>query len=286
VVESPVALRIQRGDELHDGRAERDDHPGLPSRRRHDAQVLVMQFDDPGDHELVGRLHGLLGPGRADVHDRAAHGLEQQTVLTSNTSAIPIGRIAEGLADPSRVIGTHFWHPPYLVPLVEAVQATVTSPAVVTATIDLLAAVGLKPVHVAADVPGFIGNRLQHALKREAIALVADGVATAEAVDTVVRQGFGRRLALVGPLEQADLGGADLTLAIHQVLMPDLDVTAEPHPYLAAMVERGDLGAKTGRGFYTWAPGEADRRRAEIAEGLAGQNHGCDPAPADEGEHP
>jgi 3-hydroxybutyryl-CoA dehydrogenase len=220
------------------------------------------------------------------VHDRAAHGLEQQTVLTSNTSAIPIGRIAEGLADPSRVIGTHFWHPPYLVPLVEAVQATVTSPAVVTATIDLLAAVGLKPVHVAADVPGFIGNRLQHALKREAIALVADGVATAEAVDTVVRQGFGRRLALVGPLEQADLGGADLTLAIHQVLMPDLDVTAEPHPYLAAMVERGDLGAKTGRGFYTWAPGEADRRRAEIAEGLAGQNHGCDPAPADEGEHP
>jgi len=85
----------------------------------------------------------------------------------------------------------------------------------------------------------------------------------------VVREGFGRRLALVGPLEQADLGGCDLTLAIHQTLMPDIDATPEPHPYLAAMVERGDLGAKTGRGFYTWEPGEAERRRAEIAEGLA-----------------
>lgn len=98
---------------------------------------------------------------------------------------------------------------------------------------------------------------------------MADGVATAESVDTVVREGFGRRLAFVGPLEQADLGGCDLTLAIHRTLMPDLDATREPHPYLAAMVERGDLGAKTGRGFYTWEPGEAERRRAEIAEGLA-----------------
>ena len=156
-----------------------------------------------------------------------------RTVLASNTSAIPIGRIADGLADPTRVLGTHFWHPPYLVPLVEVVQAPQTATAVVTATIEVLAAVGLRPVHVTADVPGFIGNRLQHALKREAIAIVAGGVATAESVDTVVREGFGRRLGLVGPLEQAD------------------------------------LGAKTGRGFYTWAPGEAERRRAEIARGLA-----------------
>jgi hypothetical protein len=137
-----------------------------------------------------------------------------------------------------------------------------------TATIELLAAVGFTPVPVAADIPGFVGNRLQHALKREAIALVATGVATAESVDTIVRLGFGRRLALVGPLEQADLGGLDLTLAIHQVLMPDLDVTREPHPHLVELVARGDLGAKTGRGFYTWAPGEAQRRQAEIADGL------------------
>lgn len=191
-----------------------------------------------------------------------------ETILASNTSAIPISRIADGLPDPGRVLGTHFWHPPYLVPLVEVVRAAATSAEVATATSELLASVGFTPVPVAADIPGFVGNRLQHALKREAIALVAAGVATAESVDTIVRLGFGRRLALVGPLEQADLGGLDLTLAIHQVLMPDLDVTREPHPHLTELVARGDLGAKTGRGFYTWAPGEAARRLAEIAEGL------------------
>jgi 3-hydroxybutyryl-CoA dehydrogenase len=190
------------------------------------------------------------------------------TILASNTSAIPISVLAQAVTSPSRVVGTHFWNPPYLVPLVEVVQSSLTSPAVVNATIELLRAADLMPVHVTTDVPGFVGNRMQHALKREAIALVANGVCSAETVDTVVRYGFGRRLALMGPLEQADLGGTDLTLAIHEVLMPDLDVTAVPHPFLVAMVERGDLGAKSGRGFYEWAPGEAERRRAEITRGL------------------
>jgi len=215
----------------------------------------------------------------ADLEAHTAPG----TVLATNTSAIPVGRIAARLARPERVVGTHFWQPPYLVPLVEVVQAEATAPEAAARVTLLLAAAGLRPVRVAVDLPGFIGNRLQHALKREAIALVADGVATAHDVDTVVRYGFGRRLGLVGPLEQADLGGCDLTLAIHEVLMPDLDTTPAPHPYLTAMVERGDLGARTGRGFYTWQPGEAQRRRAEIARGLAAQNRlldrpGTDPA--------
>jgi 3-hydroxybutyryl-CoA dehydrogenase len=192
-------------------------------------------------------------------------------ILASNTSAIPISVLAEGVARPAHVVGTHFWNPPYLVPLVEVVRGPSTLDAVVTATMELLTAAGLKPVHVQTDVPGFVGNRMQHALKREAIALVARGVCSAETVDLVVRYGFGRRLALVGPLEQADLGGTDLTLAIHEVLMPDLDVTPVPHPYLVAMVQRGDLGAKTGRGFFQWTSGEAERRRAEIARGLRDQ---------------
>jgi 3-hydroxybutyryl-CoA dehydrogenase len=198
--------------------------------------------------------------------------LTESTILASNTSAIPISVIAERVNQPSRVLGTHFWNPPYLVPLVEVVQGPSTSSDVVEATMELLTAAGLKPVHVRTDVPGFVGNRMQHALKREAIALVASGVCSAETVDMVVREGFGRRLALVGPLEQADLGGTDLTLAIHEVLMPDLDVTAVPHPFLVAMVDRGDLGAKTGRGFYEWTPGDADRRRAQIAQGLLEQS--------------
>lgn len=197
-------------------------------------------------------------------------------ILASNTSAIPIATIAEAVSTPGRVVGTHFWNPPYLVDLVEVVEGAETSRDVVERTMALLASVNMMPVHVRTDVPGFVGNRLQHALKREAIALVANGVCSAETVDTVVRRGFGRRLALVGPLEQADLGGLDLTLAIHEVLMPDLDVTRVPHPYLVSLVERGDLGAKSGRGFYSWSPGEADRRRAEIAAGLVEQSDAGD----------
>jgi 3-hydroxybutyryl-CoA dehydrogenase len=194
------------------------------------------------------------------------------SILASNTSAIPIGTIAEAVANPSRVVGTHFWNPPYLVALVEVVQSSTTSPDVVHETMQILTSAHMVPVHVKVDVPGFVGNRMQHALKREAIALVANGVCSAETVDLVVRHGFGRRLALVGPLEQADLGGTDLTLAIHEVLMPDIDSTPVAHPYLVAMVERGDLGAKSGRGFFEWPSGDAQRRRAEINQGLVDQS--------------
>jgi 3-hydroxybutyryl-CoA dehydrogenase len=203
----------------------------------------------------------------AELDDAAPAG----TVLASNTSAIPIREIARDLAGRARVIGTHFWNPPSLVPLVEVVQAGASDPAAVQTTIALLERIGMKPVHVAADVPGFVGNRLQHALKREAIALVAGGVCTAETVDTVTRFGFGARLGIVGPLEQADLSGLELTLAIHQTLMPDLDRTAEPHPLLVEKVRKGETGAAAGRGFRQWRPGEAQARRAEITRELARQ---------------
>jgi 3-hydroxybutyryl-CoA dehydrogenase len=202
-------------------------------------------------------------------------------ILATNTSAIPIGQLAAGLPDPGRIVGTHFWNPPYLIPLVEVVPAARTEPSTVDRTAGMLAAAGFRPVRLTADVPGFVGNRLQHALKREAIALVANGICSAETVDSVVRWGFGRRLALVGPLEQADLGGLDLTLAIHEVLMPDLDSTPTPQPLLVELVARGDLGARTGQGFYSWAPGQAERRRAEIDAGLAGPPAEPDPTGGD-----
>jgi 3-hydroxybutyryl-CoA dehydrogenase len=209
--------------------------------------------------------------------------LPEEVTLATNTSAIPIGRIADGLSHPERVIGTHFWNPPHLIPLVEVVRAARTAPAVAASTVSALAAAGLMPVTVDTDLPGFVGNRLQHALKREAIALVAAGVCTAETVDLVCRYGFGRRLPHLGPLEQADLGGLDLTLAIHEVLMPDLDATPRPHPLLVDLVRRGDLGARTGRGFRTWSPGEADRRLAEVESALLDQRPAKDRA-LEEGE--
>jgi 3-hydroxybutyryl-CoA dehydrogenase len=190
-------------------------------------------------------------------------------VLASNTSAIPIQEITAGLPAPHRVIGTHFWNPPYLVPLVEVVQAAASDPAAVRRTIGLLDRIGMKPVHVAADVPGFVGNRLQHALKREAIALVAAGICTAETVDTVTRYGFGARLGIVGPLEQSDLSGLELTLAVHETLMPALDNTPVPHPLLVEKVRNGETGAAAGSGFRRWRPGEAQARRDEITRELA-----------------
>jgi 3-hydroxybutyryl-CoA dehydrogenase len=190
-------------------------------------------------------------------------------VLASNTSALPIRDITAGLAGRERVIGTHFWHPPCLVPLVEVVQAGASDPAVVQWTIALLDRIGMKPVHVAADVPGFVGNRLQHALKREAIALVAGGICTAETVDTVTRYGFGARLGIVGPLEQSDLSGLELTLAIHETLMPALDNTPVAHPLLVEKVRTGETGAAAGRGFRQWRPGEAQARREQITRELA-----------------
>lgn len=193
------------------------------------------------------------------------------TVLASNTSAIPIQTIAELTDSRERVLGTHFWHPPHLVPLVEVVQADDTDPRYIDWTIDLLARRGMAPVHVRADVPGFVGNRLQHALKREAIALVHAGICDAETLDTVVKQGFGSRLGVLGPLEQADLGGLELTYQIHQVVMPALDNTPVPHPLLVRKVQSGEVGAKVGQGFRSWDDGEADALRAKVNRALLDQ---------------
>jgi len=118
------------------------------------------------------------------------------------------------------------------------------------------------------DIPGFISNRLQHALKREAIALVAAGVCDAETNDDVVKHGFGARLGVLGPLEQSDLVGLDLTKNIHDTLMPDLDVTPRTHPYLEALIDRGDLGMKTGKGFRHWTPDEAEAVRQQLRHAL------------------
>src|SRR6516164_1030540 len=163
-------------------------------------------------------------------------------ILASNSSAIPSTEIGRHLKHRERVVGTHFWNPPHLVPLVEVIQSEKTSGEVLRATMELLRAAGRTPVHVRRDVPGFIGNRLQHALKREAIALIAAGVCDAETLDTVVKEGFGSRMAVLGPMEQSDLVGLDLTLDIHETLIAHLDRTPGPHPFLRAKVASGTLG--------------------------------------------
>jgi len=194
-----------------------------------------------------------------------------ETVLASNSSAIPSTEIGRHLKHRERVVGTHFWNPPHLVRLVEVIQNEKTSDAVVRATMDLLRNAGKVPVHVRRDIPGFVGNRLQHAMKREAIAMVAAGVCDAETIDTVVKEGFGARTAVLGPMEQSDLVGLNLTLDIAEVLIADLDRTAEPHPFLREKVKAGKLGMKTGEGLRKWGPGEADKVRERLSQFLVEQ---------------
>ena len=192
--------------------------------------------------------------------------VQPDTVLASNTSVIPITKIMEGLRDRSRALGTHWWNPPYLVPLVEVIGTQWTSPEAIAFTMELHASAGKKPAHVKKDVPGFIGNRLQHALWREAIALVERGICDAETVDAVIKAAFGRRLAVLGPLENADLVGTDLTLAIHKTVLPDIDSRPGPSPYLEALVAKGKLGFKSGEGFRKWtAEQQADLRAKVLA---------------------
>jgi 3-hydroxybutyryl-CoA dehydrogenase len=191
-----------------------------------------------------------------------------QAILASNTSVIPITAIMEGLCERSRALGTHWWNPPYLVPLVEVIGTQWTSQAAIETTIALHKAAGKMPVHVKKDVPGFVGNRLQHALWREAVALVEHGICDAETVDTVIKASFGRRLAVLGPLENADLVGTDLTLAIHRTVLPAIEGRPGPSPYLEALVAAGKLGFKSGEGFRKWSADEQAALRAKVSQHL------------------
>src|SRR5947207_13592172 len=192
-------------------------------------------------------------------------------ILASNSSAIPSTEIGRHLTHRERVVGTHFWNPPHLVPLVEVIQNEKTSAEVVQRTMGLLRQAGKVPVHVRRDIPGFVGNRLQHAMKREAIALVAAGVCDAETIDIVVREGFGARTAVLGPMEQSDLVGLDLALDIAEMLYQHLDRTPGPHAFLRDKVKAGKLGMKTGEGFRKWTVEQADAVRNRLCRVLAEQ---------------
>ncbi|MFY0660518.1 MAG: 3-hydroxyacyl-CoA dehydrogenase family protein [Shimia sp.] len=200
----------------------------------------------------------------ADVEKHAP----DHCILASNTSVMPITQIMSELRLKNRAVGTHWWNPPHMIPLVEVVKTEWTDDDVAQSVFGLLAHAGKTPVMVAKDVPGFIGNRLQHALWREAVSLVENGICDAEAVDTVIKSSFGRRLAVLGPLENADLVGTDLTLDIHENVLFDLEARRGPSPYLQDLVSRGNLGMKSGRGFRTWTEDEANAVRARVANHL------------------
>jgi 3-hydroxybutyryl-CoA dehydrogenase len=194
--------------------------------------------------------------------------VEKGVIVASNTSGFMPSKLSEFLTHSDRFIVAHFWNPPHAIPLVEVVPSPRTSPVVVERTMTLLKASRAEPVLVEKEIPGFIGNRLQYAILREALAIIRSGAASPEGVDTVVKASLGRRYATVGPLETADLGGLDTFLTIASHLMPQLAKDEDVLELMRTRVEAGKTGLRSGEGFYPWSSERAQevikRRNADL----------------------
>jgi 3-hydroxybutyryl-CoA dehydrogenase len=207
----------------------------------------------------------------------AAH-TTPHTLLATNSSVIPVAVVAADVSEDEagRVLGTHFWNPPDLIPLVEVIQGPRTSEVSIQRAIDLLESAGREPVRVHADVVP--GNRLQHALWREAMALVDEGICSPQDVDRIIKRSFGARLAVLGPLENADLVGLELTRQIHEVVLPTLSGATRPSAGLLERIAAGHTGIASGGGFYSeWDEAKIAALRSRLAAHLrksfpAGEN--------------
>jgi 3-hydroxybutyryl-CoA dehydrogenase/5-formyl-3-hydroxy-2-methylpyridine 4-carboxylate dehydrogenase len=177
-----------------------------------------------------------------------------ETILASNTSGIPITKLGEAVARPERVVGMHWSNPPHLIPVVEVIRGERTSQATVDATRRIVERVGMIPVVVRRDVPGFVENRILYAIMREALHLLEEGIASAEDIDTITRWGIGYKLAVIGPLELLDVAGLDIYDSVASYLNADLSRRADVSPLIKRKVEAGELGIKTGRGLFEYTP--------------------------------
>ena len=202
----------------------------------------------PEDLELKHRLYRQL--------ERA---VPRGTVLASKTSGLMPSRLIENMEHPERFVVAHFWNPPHAIPLVEVVPSDKTGSETVETVLAFLRRVGAEPVLISKELPGFIGNRLQYAVLREALAIVRSGAATPEAVDLVMKASLGRRYATVGPIETADLGGLDTFLSIASHLMPELAKDEEVLDLIRERVNAGKVGLRSGEGFYSWPQERANQ---------------------------
>lgn len=188
--------------------------------------------------------------------------------LVSNTSNFPIGDIAKGLEYPARVAGLHFFMPAHLVPLVEVVSSPQTDTRVAEKLVQLLKDLNKAPIWVKKDVPGFVGNRLQHAMMREALYLIADGVTDAEGIDTAVRYGFGFRFIACGPMMQKEMSGWDTHDLVASALYPHLHAEQGPPQWLKDLVAKGRTGMKVKAGMWDWDDEKIKKEKARIERAL------------------
>ncbi len=238
--------------------------------------------------ETVGRVSLVIESGpetmeyKQEIFARMDAIAGADVVLASNTSGLSITEIASGCRRPERVLTTHFWNPPHLMPLVEIVKGERSSPEIVEEVRRLLEHCGKVPVIINKDTPGQLGNRLQMALVREAVNIVERGIADAEAVDLAARTGFGLRLPVYGILEHQDMVGLDLGIRVVDYVTRDLNNEPGAPRLMREMVERGELGVKTGKGFYDWSKRDPEEVRARrdnfVLEFLKGQRRRRQPS--------
>jgi 3-hydroxybutyryl-CoA dehydrogenase len=188
--------------------------------------------------------------------------------LATNTSTFPIGQIADGLTNAARVVGAHFFMPAHLVPLVEVILGPQSDPALAAQVSDWLRTLGKRPILVQKDIPGFIANRIQHAMMREALYLIEDGVASAEDVDAAVRYGFGFRFIACGPILQKEMSGWDTNCRAGNALYPHLNNADCFPPALERMVNEGRVGMKSLNGLWSWTAASAADTQAGIGRRL------------------
>jgi 3-hydroxybutyryl-CoA dehydrogenase len=221
-----------------------------------------------GDADLVIEAIAEKLEVKQQIFRRCDEWCPSHAILASNTSTFMPSKLAQVTGRADKVLVTHYFNPPFLMPLVEIVRSAATSETTIKTVYELLAGIGKSPVVVQKEVPGFIGNRIQAAALREALALVEEGVATPQEVDTVIKTSIGRRWAVAGVFEIAEIAGLDLKLAIVEQLFPEIASTQEVSHLLRDKVAQGDLGFKTGKGFYEWPPETAEALRQRVAQAL------------------
>lgn len=194
--------------------------------------------------------------------------VNQDVVIASNTSGFMPSLLSEDMAYPNRLVVTHFWNPGHLIPLVEVVKGDRTDEETVKRAMAVVASMNKKPILLNKELPGFIGNRLQYALFREAQALLDAGAATKEDIDAAVTYSIGRRLPVTGPLMTADMGGLDVFSAISNYLFEDLATDQQSGETLTKLVEQGTLGDKSGKGFYEWDAAASEKINTEREQTL------------------
>ncbi len=191
---------------------------------------------------------------KQDTFEKLEENCSKDCIFCTNSSVMSPSQISENLFHRERFVGTHFWNPGHLIPLVEVIKTDATDDDTVETVMEFMEKIGKKPCLCKKDVPGFIANRLQHALWREAISIVENDIADAETVDIAIKNSFGLRLPQLAPLENSDMVGTDLTYNIHNYVLENIEDSHKPSKLLEQMKEAGKLGFKSGEGFYKWTP--------------------------------